>query len=132
MTKIDITGTYLKDQTGFFHQQEKFKLVKAKRQKTNGKPTEFLIMKPCCGENTLPDGTKERYVSGIFWKTANTFGIDFQGTRYTAKVNSDGFSIVPADIVPADIVPADIVPADIVPAETIDINQQDAEGGKGR
>jgi hypothetical protein len=126
-TKIDITGTYLKEQNGFFHNSHLFKLVKAKRQKTNGKPPEFLIIKPCCGENTLPDGTKERYVSGIFWKTANTFGIDFQGTRYTAKVNSDGFSIVPADISPADI-----SPAETVPAETIDINNQDAEGGKGR
>jgi hypothetical protein len=95
-TKIDITGQYLKEQNGFFHNNHLFKLVKAKRQKTNGKPMEFLMLKPCCGENLLPDGTKERYVSGIFWKTSNTFGIDFNGVRYVAEVTTNEITIIEA------------------------------------
>lgn len=96
MIKIDIKGTYNKVGSDFFNEQHLFKLVKAKRLPSNGKTPEFLILKPCCGANLLPDGKKERYVSGIFWKTNNTFGIDFEGIRYNVEVVPDGFNIVPA------------------------------------
>lgn len=93
MTKLDIIGTYRKDGNGFFNINQPFKLVKAKRPPTNNKTPEFLILKPCCGKPTLPDGSKERYVSGIFWKTSNTFNIDFEGSRYIVEVLPDGFNL---------------------------------------
>jgi len=95
-TKIDITGKYLKDGNSFFHINQLFKLVKAKRLQINRKTPEFLILKACCGKNTIPDGTKERYVSGIFWETNNTFNIDFEEIRYKVEVNPDGLTITPA------------------------------------
>jgi hypothetical protein len=97
MVKIDITGTYLKEGNSFFNINYLFKLVKAKRLQTNGKTPEFLILKACCGKNTLPDGTKERYVSGIFWKTNNTFSIDFEGIRYIVEVTTNGLTITAAE-----------------------------------
>jgi hypothetical protein len=92
-TKIDITGKYLKEGNSFFHINQLFKLVKAKRLQINRKTPEFLILKACCGKNTIPDGTKERYVSGIFWKTNSTFNIDFEGVRYNVEVSPDGLLI---------------------------------------
>lgn len=93
MAKIDITGSYLKEGNGYFNEHGSFKIVKAKRQTINKKTPEFLIIKACCGNDTLPDGTKERYLSGIFWTTNNTFNIDFDGTRYNVEVTGSGFTI---------------------------------------
>jgi hypothetical protein len=92
-TKIDITGKYLKEGNSFFHINQLFKLVKAKRLQINRKTPEFLVLKSCCGKNTLPDGLKERFVSGILWKTNSTFNIDFEGIRYIVEVTPDGLTI---------------------------------------
>jgi hypothetical protein len=93
MTKIDITGIYRKDGNNFFNTVHPFKLVKANRLPTNNKTQEFLVLKPCCDNPILPDGSKQRYVSGIFWKTNHTFRIDFDGIRYNVQVTSDGFIV---------------------------------------
>jgi hypothetical protein len=92
-TKLSIVGTYLKDKSGFFNDRSLFKLVKCKRLPTNGKTPEFLILKPCCGQKLLPDGTKERYISGIFWQSDSTFNIDFEGIRYIVNVTTDGLNV---------------------------------------
>jgi hypothetical protein len=36
---------------------------------------------------------KERFVSGILWKTNSTFNIDFEGIRYIVEVTPDGLTI---------------------------------------
>ena len=94
-TKLSIAGAYLKDGASFFSEQLNVRLVKGHRQPKNGKTTEFLILKPCCGNDLLPDGSKEKYVSGIFWNTANTFKIDFYGIKYVCTVTSEGLTVEP-------------------------------------
>lgn len=95
-TKLNIQGTYRKAGNEFFNEQHLFRLVKGKRLPINNKTPEFLILKPCCGSKLLPDGSKERYVSGIFWKTNNTFNIDFDQIRYIVEVTPEGLQINPA------------------------------------
>lgn len=96
MTNINIIGTYLKEGNSFFNERYLFKLILAKRLKTNNKPSEFLILRACCGSDTLPDGKKERYVSSIFWKSPTTFGIDFEGIRYVGRIEPNTLIIEPA------------------------------------
>ena len=94
-TKLSIAGAYLKDGASFIHEQLNVRLVKGRRQPKNGKTTEFLILKPCCGNDLLPDGSKERYVSGIFWTSETGFKIDFNGIRYVGNLTSDKLTIEP-------------------------------------
>ena len=93
--KISISGAYLKDGASFIHEHHEVKLIKGFRQPKNGKTTEFLVLKPCCGNPLLPDGTKEKYVSGIFWQSSTTFKIDFNGINYICTVDQIGITIQP-------------------------------------
>lgn len=92
-TKLSITGLFRKEGNGYFNDGNLFKLIKAKRLAIKGKTPEFLILKPCCGQTTLPDGSKERYISGIYWQSDSTFNIDFEGKRYTVQVTPDGLNV---------------------------------------
>ena len=92
-SKVTLTGVYVKEPDGYFSQTFTQKLVFGHRAKKQGKPTDFLILKPCCGIHILPDGSKERYVSGIFWKTDTTGSIDFEGIKYTLTI-TDNYLII--------------------------------------
>ncbi len=85
-TKVPLAGSYLKEGNSYFPHEGFHRLVLASRPPKGNRPTTYIVLKPCCGETTLPDGSRERYVSGIFWIADNTGRIDFQGQRYTVKV----------------------------------------------
>jgi hypothetical protein len=88
-TKLTLTGTYVKEADGYFSQTNTHRLVIGHRSPKNGKTPDFLILKPCCGIPTLPDGSREKYVSGIFYTSSTTGRIDFQGTFYTLTFTPD-------------------------------------------
>jgi len=90
MTKVPLDGLYCKEAGSYFSQDYFHRLVIAHRPAKPGKPTDFIVLKPCCGLDTLLDGSPSKYVSGIFWETTTTGRIDFQGTRYKLLVHSNG------------------------------------------
>ncbi len=90
MTKVSLTGLYCKEAGSYFSQEHFHRLVIAHRPAKPGKPTDFIVLKPCCGLDTLLDGSHSKYVSGIFWETTTTGRIDFEGTRYKLFVHSNG------------------------------------------
>lgn len=88
-TKLQIEGTYLKAPKGYFSEFFPYRLVISQRKPKGSKPTEYILLKT---ENTtalLPDGTNEKYISGIFWESFSngiaTGRIDFQGIYYTIE-----------------------------------------------
>lgn len=95
MTKINLQGQYVKQTDGFYSVDFPHRLVLSKRTANNRKPIDFLIIKPCCGSDTLPDGSKDKYVSSLFWTATNTARIDFQGFRYVVSFTDDHLSIDP-------------------------------------
>lgn len=89
-SKLTLTGVYVKQSDGYFSQTNPQRIIVGHRSPKNGKTTDFLILKPCCGTSTLPDGSREKYVSGIFYTSTHTGRIDFEGRQYVVSFNPDG------------------------------------------
>jgi hypothetical protein len=95
MTKLNIEGLYPKQGTAFFSQQDLFKIVRSTRNPKPGQTSEFLMLKPCCGHSTLPDGKPYRFVSGLLPTGPGTYQIDFEGVPYTVTITDLELTIQP-------------------------------------
>lgn len=95
MSKIQLAGRYYSHPDGFYHEVSEHRILLLNRAKKAGKPENFLLLKPCCGNSTLPDGKKDRYISGLYYTSPTTARIDFNGIRYTVTFTADGFVIEP-------------------------------------
>lgn len=93
MPKLNIEGSYRKSGLQFFNNSLPFRLILSNRKPVAGKPSQFFVAKPISGNFHLPDGSTERYISGLFWETNSTGRIDFEGIRYTVEVKPAGMTI---------------------------------------
>ena len=90
MTKVSLTGLYCKE-AGSYFSQDNFQILHFDRKpEVSGKPSDLLIVEPCCGLDTLPDGSQYKASSCIVWETATTGTVDFEGTRYKLLPHSNG------------------------------------------
>lgn len=94
-SKLRIEGTYSKQGTAFFNQQGLFKIVRSTRNPKPGQTSEFLIIKPCCGNTTLPNGKPYLFVSGLLPAGPGTYQIDFEGIPYTVTITDSELTINP-------------------------------------
>lgn len=90
MSKVPLDGLYCKE-AGSYFSQDNFHILHFDFQPGEpGKSGDFIVIEPCCGLHTLPDGSPYRRTPFIYWQSITTGLIDFDGTRYKLLVHSNG------------------------------------------